>query len=241
MMTEGGRGVGTMKAGIGKGHQNMVKGERSPSIAWRMGYAIGCAWLVLVLSGCVMPQTASEPARTYRLSLDQSREARRSAADAPILLVGTPQAEPGYDTTKMAYVKRAYEIEYYAVNQWTEQPTRMFGSLLIQSLEATGLWRAVVPWPSAIHGDLRLDSYGFAIQQEFTQDPSVVRVKVRTQLVDVKESKVLGTRSFERVEPAPTQDAYGGVVAANRATAAMLDDIASWLNTCLQRLQTCGR
>lgn len=217
----------------------MVQGKRSLSIARRMGYVIGCAWLAL--SGCVMPQTASEPARTYQLSLAQGRTARESPADAPILLVGMPQAEPGYDTTKIAYVKRPYEVEYYAVNQWAEQPTRMFGSLLIQSLGAAGSWRAVVPWPSPIHGDLRLDSYGFVIQQEFLQNPSVVRVKVRTHLVDVKESKILGVHSFERVEPAPTQDAYGGVVAANRATAALLDDIASWLNTCLQRSQACGR
>jgi cholesterol transport system auxiliary component len=43
------------------------------------------------------------------------------------------------------------------------------------------------------------------------------------------------------MEPAPTQDAYGGVIAANRAVAALLEDIASWLNTCLQRSQICSR
>jgi cholesterol transport system auxiliary component len=199
------------------------------------------AGLVLTLGGCLALQTATEPAHTYRLSVEQGRDVRRSAADAPILFVGVPQAEPGYDTTKMVYVKRPYEVESYAVNQWAEQPTRMFGALLMQSLEATGSWRAVVPWPSAIHGDFRLDSYGFAIHQDFTQDPSVARVRVRVQLVNVKESKILGTRSFERVEPAPTQDAYGGVIAANRAVAALLEDIASWLNTCLQRSQICSR
>jgi cholesterol transport system auxiliary component len=219
----------------------MMNGGGTLSMTRRMTHVIGSAWLMLMLGGCLAPQTSTEPAHTYRLSVDQSREVRRSAADAPILFVGTPQAEPGYDTTKMVYVKRPYEVEYYAVNQWAEQPTRMFGSLLIRSLEAIGSWRAVVPWPSAIHGDLRLDSSGFAVQQEFTQDPSVVRVRVRAQLVDVKESKILGTRSFERVEPAPTQDAYGGVVAANRAVSALLEDIASWLTTCLQRSQTCGR
>ncbi|MCA1957636.1 MAG: ABC-type transport auxiliary lipoprotein family protein, partial [Nitrospira sp.] len=134
----------------------------------RMAHVIGSAWLMLTLGGCLAPQTATEPAHTYRLSVDQNREVRRPAADAPLLFVGTPQAEPGYDTTKMAYVKRPYEVEYYAVNQWAEQPTRMVGSLLIQFLGTTGQWRAVVPWPSAIHGDLRLDSYGFAVQQEFT-------------------------------------------------------------------------
>lgn len=219
----------------------MRRERQGLSIVVPLVLVIAGGGLVLTLGGCLVPQTASEPARTYRLTLDHNRAVRVPAVDAPILLVATPQAEPGYDTTKMVYVKRPHEVEYYAVNQWAEQPTRMFGSLLIQSLQATGSWRAVVPWPSAIHGDLRLDSYGFAIQQEFTQDPSVARVRVRAQLVDIKESKILGTRSFERVEPTPTQDAYGGVVAANRAVAALLDDVASWLSTCLQRSPTCGR
>lgn len=221
--------------GGGKGSSTIRRERRGGSAGASLTVVIVGAWFAFTVSGCVTPPAASEPARTYRLGIDQSFETRPSSPEAPILLVAMPQAEPGYDTTKMVYVKRPYEIEYYAVNQWAEQPTRMFGSLLIQCLGATGQWRAVVPWPSAIHGDVRLDSYGFAIQQEFTPDLSVVRVRVRTQLVDVKESKILETRSFERVEQAPTRDAYGGVVAANRAVAALLDDITSWLTTSLPR------
>ncbi|MCS6897661.1 MAG: ABC-type transport auxiliary lipoprotein family protein, partial [Nitrospira sp.] len=239
--------VGEPCGGIGKAHRDMMNGGRNRSIAQRMARVIGragvvgSAWLMLAMGGCLAPQTTGEPAHTYRLGLDHGHDVRRPSTDAPVLLVGMPQAEPGYDTTKMAYLKRPYEVEYYAVNQWAEQPSRMFGSLLIQTLGATGVWRAVVPWPSSIHGDFRLDSYGFAIQQEFLQNPSLVRVRVRAQLVDLKESRIVGIRAFERVEQAPTQDAYGGVVAANRATAALLEEISSWLSVCLKRPQECGR
>jgi cholesterol transport system auxiliary component len=95
--------------------------------------------------------------------------------------------------------------------------------------------------PSSIRGDFRLDSYGFAVQQEFLQQPSRVKVTVRTQLVDLKESKVVGTRVFEATEAASSEDAYGGVLAANRAVGTMLDHIAAWLQECVRRSPECGR
>jgi cholesterol transport system auxiliary component len=117
----------------------------------------------------------------------------------------------------------------------------MFASLMNEVLSRTGTWRAVVPLPSSIRGDFRLDMYGFALQQEFLQDPSLVRVTVRAQLIDVRESRVVGTRAFETVESAPSGDAYGGVVAANKAVAALLDDMASWLKECVRRSPESGR
>jgi cholesterol transport system auxiliary component len=176
------------------------------------------------------------------LSLDlEHTEARPSDINGPVLLIGTPLAEPGYETTRMVYLKRPYELEQYAVNQWADQPARMFASLIVQALGRTGSWRAVVPVPASIRGDLRLDSYGFALQQEFMQDPSLVRVTVRAQLVDLKDSRIVGTRSFETVENAPSGDAYGGVLAANRAITALLDDMASWLRECVRRSTECSR
>ena len=39
---------------------------------------------------------------------------------------------------------------------------------------------------------------------------------------------MLASALFEAVEPAASDDPYGGVVAANRAVARVLDDIAAW-------------
>jgi cholesterol transport system auxiliary component len=63
----------------------------------------------------------------------------------------------------------------------------------------------------------------------------------RLQLVDLKESTIVGTRSFETVEKAPSENAYGGVLAANRAVAGLLDQIMSWLQQCIRRSPECGR
>lgn len=203
---------------------------------------VACVLLALTAAGCLSSRSESQPTHTYRLSLDPERtEVRPADINGPILQISLPLAEPGFETPQMVYVKRRYELEHYALNQWADQPARMFSSLMVQALGRTGSWRAVVPVPGSIRGDFRLDSYGFSLQQEFMQNPSLVRVTVRAQLVEVKESRVIGTRRFEAVENAHSDDAYGGVVAANRAIAALLDDLASWLRECARHSPECSR
>jgi cholesterol transport system auxiliary component len=208
---------------------------------YRLGHVV-CALLMMTAAGCLSPPGNSGEIHTYQLSLDGwPSETRPSKFDGPMLLVSQPQAEPGFETQRMVYVKRPYELEYYAVNQWADTPVRMFTPLMVQVLNQAGVWRAVIPLPSSIHGDYRLDTYGFLIQQEFFKQPSRVRVMVRMQLVDLKESTILSTRAFDVVENAASENPYGGVQAANRAVAALLDQIASWLRECVRHPPECRR
>ena len=201
-----------------------------------------CGLLALTAAGCLSPRTDSSEIHTYLLSLDGwPREGRSGKLDGPVLLVSQPQAEPGFETQRMVYIKRPYELEYYALNQWADTPVRMFTPLMVQALNQNDAWRAVIPLPSSLRGDYRLDTHGFLLQQEFLQQPSRMRVMVRAQLVDLKESTILSTRVFEVIENATSENPYGGVQAANRAVAALLDQMASWLRECVRHSPECHR
>jgi cholesterol transport system auxiliary component len=201
-----------------------------------------CAFLVMTVLGCVSLRGDSEEIHTYHLGLDGwHSEARPADANGPILLVSLPQAEPGFETSRMIYIKRPYELESYAVNQWADTPARMFTPWLVQALTQSGVWRDVVTLPSSVPGEYRLDSYGFAVQQEFLQQPSRVRVTIRAQLVDVKQSTIVGRQTFEAIELAPGENAYGGVLGANRAVVGLLGQIVSWLQACVQHSPECRR
>ncbi len=194
------------------------------------------------VTGCLSLRADSQPMHTYQLALNgASDESRAFDLNGPVLLISPAQAEPGFDTARMIYLKRDYELEAYAYNQWADAPARMVTSSLVRSLDRSGFWRAVLPLPGSMRGDYRLDAVGFAVQQEFLQQPSRVRVTVRMQLIDLKESRVVGTRAFDVAEDAPSDDAYGGVLAANQAMGAMLDQVGSWLQSCVRRAPACGR
>jgi cholesterol transport system auxiliary component len=69
------------------------------------------------------------------------------------------------------------------------------------------------------------------LEQLFFSHPSRVRLGLRAQLIDLKQQNVVGRRDLEVFELAPTDDAYGGVIAANLAAARLLEQMAAWLSS----------
>jgi cholesterol transport system auxiliary component len=88
--------------------------------------------------------------------------------------------------------------------------------------------------PTVVRGDYRLDTSELLLQQEFLQPPSRTRLQLRAQLLEMKEQRVLGVRSFEVLEPTSSDDAYGGVQAANRAVTHLLETLNDWVASCLR-------
>jgi cholesterol transport system auxiliary component len=74
----------------------------------------------------------------------------------------------------------------------------------------------------------RLDTELVRLQQNFATRPPQVELALRAQLVDVRSRRVLATAEFEEVEATPREDAYGGVVAANRALQRLLARLADF-------------
>ena len=194
------------------------------------------ALLLAATAGCLFTRAESRPVHTYQLSPDAQFpgiEARGTNKTGPILLVGLPQPDPGFDTRRMVYVTRPYELNYYSANEWADTPGRMLCPLLIRALEHTGLWQAVIAAPSLLRPDYRVDLNGLVLAQEFIQSPSRVRISWRAQLIDLREGRVLGTRRFDVVREAPSEDAYGGVEAANLVLGELLNGTVSWLGACV--------
>lgn len=146
----------------------------------------------------------------------------------PTIIVTPPQAVPGFDTPRIAYVPQSNEISYYANSRWADTPSRMLEPLLMEALEATGSFHAVVQSASPVFGDLRLDTEVVHLQQEFLSKPSRLRFALRAQVLDLKQRRVLATHTFEAVEEAPSDNAYGGVTAANRAIEKVLRQVAAF-------------
>lgn len=146
-----------------------------------------------------------------------------------VLEVSAPRAAPGYETSRFAYVDRRYAIEYYTRSEWADAPARMLEPLLVRALDDSGAFRAVVPAPTTIRTTLRLDVELVRLHQDFTRTPSAADVGLRVQLVDPVARRVVATTFIDETEPAPTQDATGGVIAANVALGRALARVVAFV------------
>lgn len=188
-----------------------------------------CAALACV-TACI---SLGPGAPSARYELQASLEGAPVAGQGPVLLVAQPTAAPGFESPKIMYVKRAHELQAFARSEWVDTPARMLGPLLVRALERSGAFAAVTDAASGAAADLRLETEVVRLQQEFTRRPSQVRLTLRVQLSDVPTRRVLGVREIEVLEEAPSEDPYGGAVAANGAVQKALAAVASF---CGERL-----
>lgn len=182
----------------------------------------------LVLAGCsTLRPTETEPVRTYLLEAQVDRTVQ--VKPIPLALtVSTPRAAPGYDTVRMAFVRQPHTLEYFAKNRWAETPAKMLGPLLVRTLDQQTGFSTVTSADGMVKGDVRLDTEITLLQQEFANSQSSLHMKLRVQLVEQASFRVLATQVFDVVEAAPTNDPYGGVIAANRMLPRLLGQIADF-------------
>jgi cholesterol transport system auxiliary component len=180
----------------------------------------------LLLAACAglpaAPQTISQ--NIYLLDARAAIPAA-SAKRNLVLAVSMPDARPGFDTAEMVYVQQPYMLNYFATNRWAAAPARLLEPLLVQALEQSAGFRAVVPTAGAIPGDVRLETELVRLQQDFSVRPSRVQLTLRARLVDVHRKQVLAVTQFDEAETATSEDAYGGVGAANRALQRLLTEL----------------
>jgi cholesterol transport system auxiliary component len=199
-------------------------------------------WGLAFLTACVPTRAAHSPIHTYVLGLDEGPATMESphagSSELPTLLVTVPEPALGFESSDMVYVKIPYELNSFATSQWVGSPARMLAPVIIQRLENSRFWRAVVQMPTPVRGDFRLDIDQVALVQEFLQQPSRVRFALRAELTTIRDPGVIGARSFDVWEDAASEDAYGGVLAAQRAGRRLLDELMEWLACCLHGRQS---
>jgi len=190
---------------------------------------LGATALLLTLCACgALGPTPSAPPTVYSLDGAADTAPRTTRQAAPTLIVSPPHAAAGYASQRIAYVRAAHQLEYYAHSEWIAPPAQMIAPLIVAALEAGGNFRAVVLAPSAAAGDLRLDTELVRLQHDLLSQPGRVRLTLRAYLLDNTTRTVIAWREFDERVAVTSEGPYGAVIAANRAVQATLQELAAF-------------
>ncbi|MFU8798002.1 MAG: ABC-type transport auxiliary lipoprotein family protein [Gammaproteobacteria bacterium] len=179
----------------------------------------------IFLNGCT-PVKLEQPA-TYVFSAQSIKPLAKKPTPL-ILLISPPKAAPGYDSSRIVYVDKAYQLSSFTKHRWADTPSRMLMPLFVQTLQATRHFQATVSAPYMGDADIRLDTELLSLQQDFTQKPSQVRMVLLAQLVNIKTQRVMATQQFSLSENSPHEDPYGGVIATHRILTKLLSQLAAF-------------
>lgn len=173
-----------------------------------------------LLAGCVSALSAP-PAGTSHTLTAPAGPSVPLAVDGPAVQVPETSAAPGYTTSAMVYRRAPHTLQSFATHRWTDQPARLITEALRAGLDANGL--LVLKPGAGIRPDYRLSSELVALEQDFTVSPSRMVLAVRLQLIDVRTRRAVGARSLRLETPATSDDAPGGVAAAQVLVARLVE------------------
>ncbi len=180
--------------------------------------------LMLMLTGCLSPVKTQQP-NVY--IIDKIPPAMITKRTRPFtLLVMLPETAPAYDSTEMAYSISPYQITYFSHTQWAETPGQMLQPLIVRTLLNTHHFRAVVTAPFIGRYDYILSTQIVELKQNFMFRPALLELTMRAQITRTSDNQLVGNQQFIVREPLFQCGPYGGVLAANRAVAEVLGELA---------------
>jgi len=186
-----------------------------------------CALLVILLNACsALRPVETVPPTFYSLDYPATTQSPiTSQNNAPTLLVNPPVAASGFDSQRIIYTRIPHQLEYFAHSEWIDTPARMIEPLIVDALVNSGAFRAVAPATSAAAGDLRLNTEIVRLQHDFGTQPSQLRFTLRAYVLDNATRKVVAWHEFDEIVAPASDTPYDGIVAANRAVQAGLQEL----------------
>lgn len=183
---------------------------------------------VLIISACTFAPVKPEAMTTYTLDSLKIKAAASAPINHPTIIVSDVSTDPAYKKTDMLYSEAPHQLKPFTRNRWIAPPAQMLTPLVAESLRSKGYFTGVITPPFIGKTDLRLDTQLLSFQQEFVHPFSLFKMSMEAVLTDNTTRKIIASRHFDVVIPAPQNNPYGGVIAANKATAAILQQIAEF-------------
>lgn len=179
---------------------------------------LGTTVLLMLISACAtlkLPSADVPEIKRYEIALPESWQTNLPK-DAPPVLVYPIQSSSIYDTPRIAYQIKPFEIAYYVKNEWANSPRHMLFPIVIAILEDGGQFSAVVNTSSGVFARWALETELLELLHRYDDDSSEVSLRMRLQLVDLDNKTVVATKTLQFVQPVASNDPLGAVIATNK-------------------------
>ena len=187
---------------------------------------------ILVLGACegfVELPGQGPPPRLFRLT-PKSTFSEALPDVAWQLVVEVPSAPASLNTTRVAILRGATELDFYASANWIDRAPMMVQSLIVESFENSGHIVAVGRESLGLRSDFVLKTELREFQAEFKQGESpVVNAELNVRLVQMSQRAIIGYQRIGRVVPAASDRLEDIVVAFDEALGKVFKRLGEWV------------
>lgn len=196
--------------------------------------ALGSA---LLAGGCFSVDVGvggDSKAQTQYLLSDLAPKVERRSAPIPRRLLVTPVPSAIGETYSIAYSRAPQQRSFYQYASWTDRPSTRFARLLVDRVEARGMFTSVASLGNSVGGDLLLNILVIEVIHDVAAGTG--RVEVQAELIERRGRRLVARQRFNASVPATQENAPAAVAALGRAVTTILDEIVPWLEQSAETL-----
>jgi ABC-type uncharacterized transport system auxiliary subunit len=183
------------------------------------------------------------PTKRYYVIDDSSRAAAAAGNTAPVcevpLTVASVMAAAPYRNDKIVFRSDAYEIRHFNYRLWVTPPDEMLQSLLIRTLDASGLFPVVESYVHASSDHLALYARIDAIEEIDTEDGWSARLAMSFHLKRSDSDDVPWRYYFDASAPVAEENVPAVVAVLSGIYRAKTEELTAELRRFLQTYPGC--
>ena len=191
--------------------------------------AVAAIVLVAACSGAFLPGQKPPP-KLFDLTPKSTFDADLPRADWQ-LLVETPIAAAGINTTRIALKRSPTTLDYFAGAEWTDRGPALVQTLMIESFENTGKIISVGRETVALRSDFSLKLELREFQAEYYDETEVapkVNVRINAKLVLMPDRIIMASETYGFEIQSDTNTLEDIVLAFNEALGKVLKRVVGW-------------
>jgi cholesterol transport system auxiliary component len=179
------------------------------------------------MGGCSSKEIA--PLKIYTLQAEKISPFSTSSHRHQTIKVSFPQTLKEKISNKINYSYSANDQGVYLHSQWSNNSGKLIQGSIIQTLDSSKLFKAVLPYESTAGEELRLESNIYDFSHHVRGDASYAIVSIQFSLIDTDTGKLMRTKRFSYKEETKTTDAKGYVTATQKIMHRLSVDLVKWL------------
>lgn len=145
------------------------------------------------------------------------------------LVVEVPAAPASLNTTRVAILRGATELDFYASANWDDRAPMMVQSLMVESFENSGHIVAVGRESLGLRSDFVLRTDLREFQAVFNVgEPPMVNVELNARLVQMPQRAIVGYQRIGKVVPAASDRLEDIVAAFDDALGKVFKRLVEW-------------
>ena len=178
--------------------------------------------------GCVSCSKA--PAlKVYTLDVPKVTEVSQSRYHNKIIKIGHPESLRENMSQKMNFSYSLNDRGTYMNSQWSTTMSKLLQSTILQVLDESKQFKAVVSDTSTLSENYRLESSVFAFEHTVRGTSSYAVVSIQFALINADTGVLVKSKRFTYQEVTPSINAEGYASATNVAMARLSGDLVVWL------------